>query len=112
MSGKKEPTLEPIAFVSDRMRLMAPFLSPNAIALGQRRVFEKGFRIIRRVNGAGEKERIERAEGTDADLKGALLVAKQINPAEIFNGEEDSLYRGSDRKTISGMRARGELAED
>lgn len=93
------------------MRLLAPLLTPLAIELGRRRVFEKGFRIIRRAKDNAKKEHIIRAEGTPEDHKGALIVAKILNPAEIFNGEEDSIYYGADRGTISGMRARGELAE-
>jgi hypothetical protein len=108
MSGS--PTTIP-EFTSDRMRLLAPCLTPLAIELGRRRVFEKGFRIVRRVKTPARKEVIERADGTPEDHKGALIVARILNPAEIFNGEEDAIYYGADRGTISGMRARGELAE-
>lgn len=110
MPGNRSPAPEVPAFTSDRMLLMGPFLTPNAIALGRRRVFEKGFRIARRSNRSGS-EQIIWAEGSDSDLKSALLIAKQINPAEVFNGEEAALYHGADRKTIAGMKARGELLE-
>jgi hypothetical protein len=99
-------------FSSDRMRLLSPCLTPLAIELGQRRVFEKGFKIARRVKNTAGVERMEYAPGEPADHKGALIVAKLINPAEHFNGEEDAIYRGADRKTIGRMRASGELGDD
>jgi len=65
------------------------------------------FRLIEpRINDRVLKIIHERL--TDEQL--GLLLVKMINPYIVFSQQEEAKLRGIDRKTLRGMKARGELA--
>lgn len=65
------------------------------------------FRIIEpRINDRVLKFVHERL--TDEQI--GLLLVKMINPYIVFSQQEEAKLRGIDRKTLRGMKARGELA--
>ena len=41
-----------------------------------------------------------------------LLLLKQINPYAVLTQQEEATLRGVNRKTLRGMKARGEISKD
>ena len=47
-----------------------------------------------------------------SDEQIGLLLVKLINPYAVLSQQEEAKLRGVDRKTLRGMKARGELPEE
>lgn len=101
MPSKHPPPAPEIpAFTSDRMRLMAPMLSPRIIALAQNRIIicESFFK-----NGALQ------VEASEVEVRLALMVALEIHPRLELDNFEQGLLRGMDRKAYSNKSKAGDL---
>lgn len=84
------------AFTGDRMALLAPLVTPEAVAIAHRRILSP-------------RERISDMDAPLAVLKMALLLVRYMNPDEAFTNEEDGILRGLDRKTVGKRKASGEI---
>ena len=84
-----------IAFSSDRLRLLRPFITDRVIELAIRRVIfkEKFF--------SGTKLKVSEDKHT---VKLALLLVQELNVLEDLQDEEEALLRGIDADTLRERR--------
>ena len=76
------------------MLLLRPLITPRAIELAQRRVFEKEKFFV------GTKLAPFVAREPMRTLKAALLLAYEMNRFEDFQAEEEAVLRGCDTDTL------------
>lgn len=103
MAAKHPPPPEPDGvpeFSSDRMRLMAPMLTPRIVHMARNRIiigesFFKGGQL--------------QVEASEAEVRLALMVTLEIHPRIELDNFEQGLLRGMDRKAYSNKSKAGEL---
>lgn len=91
MAKAPKPEAVLIEFTSDRLRILAPFITARAVDLATRRVIfkEKFFKGTACV-----------VEDSAETIKVALLVAYELNPHEDFQVEEEAIIRGINADTL------------
>jgi len=87
---KKEAPEVP-AFQSDRLRLLAPLITPRVYALALQRIGE------RRKFFTGTTLNIDEDKSV---VRMALIVAHEMHPYEDYQAEEEALIRGLDSDTL------------
>lgn len=87
-------------FTSDRMRLMAPMLTPRIVDMARMRIitvesFFKGGSL--------------QVEASEPEVRLSLMVALEIHPRLELDNFEQGLLRGMDRKAYSNKSKAGDL---
>lgn len=88
-------------FAGDRLRLLAPLITPRALELARARILDPKARLVlkgRKLNGEDP-----------AVVKVALMLVEILNPDETLTNEEDGVRRGTAAKTVGGRKRAGEI---
>lgn len=99
MAAKRAPAELP-EFQSDRLRLLGPLITPQALELARSRILDPRKRLVR------EKREMDHPEGV---VKMALLLVVEMNPCEVLTNEEEGVRRGVSAETIGKRRSAGDL---
>lgn len=95
--GEAMPKAAPVPeFTSDRLRLLGPLITPQALALARRRLVD-------------HKQRITESDGDLATVRVALILLREINPYADLTNAEEGLLRGLNAETVGTRKAAGEL---
>lgn len=97
-ASSKQPPVEVPAWSSDRMRLLAPLITPRVMEIAYSRLLNN-------------TPRLDSPKWADdyATKRLALIVMLEMNPAAYLTNEEESIRRGVDADTVGKMKTRGEL---
>lgn len=104
MPGKRTPPPEPAAplpdFTSDRMRLMAPMLTPRILDLARTRILTaESFFSYDKL----------RTDYDETEVRIALMVALEIHPRLELDNNEQGVLRGMTRAAYSKRSDAGDL---
>lgn len=101
MPGKRPPEPDPMPeFSSDRMRLMAPMLTPRIVDMARMRIVtaESFFSYDKLREGLNEQE-----------VRIVLMVALEIHPRLEIDDNEQGVLRGMSRKAYAKRSEAGDL---
>lgn len=100
--ASKQPAapIEVPAFSSDRMRMLAPLITPRVMELALQRILtgESFYSYDKLRDGLTERE-----------VKMALIVVLEMNPRELLDANEQGTLRGTTRARYVKLSEAGEL---
>jgi hypothetical protein len=90
----------PVEWASDRMKMLAPLITPRVMELAYLRM--QGVRFI-----AGKGVKAIAVEDEQWVLKMALIVVLEMWPHQRFGVEEEALMRGMDADNVNPYKKEG-----